>query len=276
MSYIFKTSGAITLTDKEERLILKSTLGQTSGTQPLVHLKMNDNAESNTVVDSMSNFNGTLNGGDNTDDLSSTGKINTSLNFNGTDDYIQVNHGTQSIFSYCMWVYCDPTDQNYNNPFGNQVKIFWSQDDNPSINLYSSYKIGVSIKEGDESTHSAVGTSTLQTNTWTHITITFDGTDLKIYINGVLEDTEDVVGRGALYNVSRIARDDAGRYFKGKIDDFRAYNCVINQTDIENIYNGGVGTEQSNINLIRQTLTAQESITIKDQNSSRLTIREVA
>ncbi|GAJ19937.1 unnamed protein product, partial [marine sediment metagenome] len=55
----------------------------------VAHWKMNDNTDSNAVVDATGNYNGTFKdaGGDpNTDAHSASGKILTALDFDGSDD----------------------------------------------------------------------------------------------------------------------------------------------------------------------------------------------
>ena len=42
----------------------------------------------------------------------------------------------------------------------------------------------------------AISTTTIQDNTWYVVTATYDGTDLKMYVNGSLEDTESASAHG--------------------------------------------------------------------------------
>jgi len=63
---------------------------------------------------------------------------------------------------------------------------------------------------------------------WTHVAVTFDGTDFKLYVNGVLDHTENAPG---------IIDDNAGEdlilvkgngdYFEGSLDDVRIYNRAM-------------------------------------------------
>ena len=212
--------------------------------RPFVHYKMNDDAASTVVVDSMGFLNGTLAGGDNTEDLATTGKIGGALDFNGTDDYVQCNIGNPTNLTYMCWFNALISEQDFNNPSADLVQLMWTQDDNPSIGFRSSGVVRASIKNGSEAGIGATTTTAINDGAWNHVALTFDGTNLKIYLNGVLDATSStVVGRGSHTNVTRLMRDDAGRFVEGKQDDVRFYNFALSAADILNVYNAGTGTE---------------------------------
>ncbi|WP_288376330.1 endo-beta-N-acetylglucosaminidase H [uncultured Chryseobacterium sp.] len=73
----------------------------------------------------------------------------------------------------------------------------------------------------------------LNTNTWYHVAATYDGSNMKIYINGILDATKAQTGSvnstgafnvGYLYNTSRN--------FNGKIDEVRVWKRALSQTEI--------------------------------------------
>lgn len=73
----------------------------------------------------------------------------------------------------------------------------------------------------------------LNANTWYHVAATYDGSNMKIYINGVLDATKAQTGSvnstgafnvGYLYNTSRN--------FNGKIDEVRVWKRALSQTEI--------------------------------------------
>ncbi|MDR6488986.1 hypothetical protein J2799_003521 [Chryseobacterium vietnamense] len=73
----------------------------------------------------------------------------------------------------------------------------------------------------------------LNANTWYHVAATYDGANMKIYINGVLDATKAQTGNvnstgafnvGYLYNTSRN--------FNGKIDEVRVWKRALSQTEI--------------------------------------------
>lgn len=73
----------------------------------------------------------------------------------------------------------------------------------------------------------------LNANTWYHVAATYDGSNMKLYINGVLDATKAQTGSvnsngafnvGYLYNTSRN--------FNGKIDEVRVWKRALSQTEI--------------------------------------------
>ena len=211
---------------------------------PLAHYKMNDDAASTVVIDSgTGGNNGTATF--NTEDNSVTGKVNNALEFDGVDDYVQTNFGNPTEFTYMCWFKVLLSEQDFNNPSGGNVALMWTTDDNPGIQIISNGTIKGNIKDVVEATKAVTSTNTINDNEWNHIALTFDGSTLKLYLNNVLEDTESVTGRGVLSNNSRLMRDDAGRFVKGKQDDVRIYDKSLTAAQISTIYNDGNGTEKT-------------------------------
>ncbi|SFN63911.1 Por secretion system C-terminal sorting domain-containing protein [Chryseobacterium oleae] len=77
------------------------------------------------------------------------------------------------------------------------------------------------------------GTTALNANTWYHVAATYDGSAMKIYINGVLDasrsQTGSITSNGA-FNVGYAY--DSSRNFQGKIDEFRVWKRALTQTEI--------------------------------------------
>jgi hypothetical protein len=86
------------------------------------------------------------------------------------------------------------------------------------------------------------GTATLAANTWTHVAATYDGTTLRLYINGVQVSSSAVSGSmltttGAL----RIGGNGPwGEYFSGLIDEVRVYSRVLTAAEITTDMNTAV------------------------------------
>jgi hypothetical protein len=79
------------------------------------------------------------------------------------------------------------------------------------------------------------GTTSMVANVWTHLAVTYDGTTLRLFVNGVLRNTQSAPGAaittaGAL----RIGGNSVwGEYFKGLIDEVRIYNRALTVTEIQ-------------------------------------------
>ena len=81
----------------------------------------------------------------------------------------------------------------------------------------------------------ATGTAVVPINTWTHLTYTYDGARMRLYVNGTLVRTVTrtgniVLSTGAL----RIGGNSSwGEYFTGLIDDVRVYNRALSLAEVQ-------------------------------------------
>jgi fibronectin type 3 domain-containing protein len=79
------------------------------------------------------------------------------------------------------------------------------------------------------------GAAQLAANTWTHLAVTFDGANLRFYVNGALVATRAVAGSmSASTGVLRIGGNATwGEWFGGLLDDLRIYNRALSQAEIQ-------------------------------------------
>lgn len=79
------------------------------------------------------------------------------------------------------------------------------------------------------------GTSTIPVGTWTHIAGTWDGTTMKVFVNGILEGSLPTTG--AFPTVSNSVRVggsiNGSEYMDGLIDDVRIWNIARTDADIK-------------------------------------------
>jgi hypothetical protein len=87
------------------------------------------------------------------------------------------------------------------------------------------------------------GSYTLSTtNTWYHIVGTFDGTTVKLYVNGVLVQSANATGQISTSNESGIRlmrRWDGGDYWGGRLASVKIYNNALSLSDISANWNSG-------------------------------------
>ncbi|HEY4414397.1 MAG TPA: LamG domain-containing protein [Verrucomicrobiae bacterium] len=94
-----------------------------------------------------------------------------------------------------------------------------------------------------------VATTEIPVGSFTHLAGTWNGTFLKIYINGVLNNTS-VPGAiptdsgcdfdiGGIYHPAIDSCNYVGQFFSGAIDEVSYYSCVLSDDDINAIYNAG-------------------------------------
>lgn len=83
-------------------------------------------------------------------------------------------------------------------------------------------------------------TSTLSANTWYHVTYSWDGSTIRIYLNGNLESTTstgsvNILGAGTIPR--SIGSRSGGNYFNGKFSMFRNYNISLTTDQVLQNYN---------------------------------------
>jgi glucose/arabinose dehydrogenase len=83
------------------------------------------------------------------------------------------------------------------------------------------------------------GTTTLPVNQWTHVAGTYDGSTLRIFVNGNLEASQPASGSLQVSSAPvRIGGNTyANEFFPGRIDDVRIYDRALGEAEIEHDMN---------------------------------------
>jgi hypothetical protein len=183
---------------------------------------------------------------------SAPGKVNTYLNFDGTNDYININsiatplaRGSHSI---SLWFNLNTTHTS-----ASTQKYLFSISSSTSDNDSIVYLQGSGELSPGSLTHSLytgaafADTATVQTTwtagTWYHVVAVYDSiSGMKLYLNGTLVDTDANTSRGSttLSAQADIGREQSNQYFfGGKIDDVRVFNYPVTANQVKEIYNNG-------------------------------------
>ncbi len=82
--------------------------------------------------------------------------------------------------------------------------------------------------------YNSAGVAPLPVDSWSHLAATYDGSRLRLYVNGVLVRTTTVSGNIVTSGMPlRIGGNEVwGEWFAGVIDDVRIYNRALSQTEI--------------------------------------------
>ncbi|MFA7676227.1 MAG: LamG domain-containing protein, partial [Candidatus Shapirobacteria bacterium] len=167
----------------------------------------------------------------------SSGKINSSLNFDGVDDYIDCGDNSSlnltTAFTLSTWLKTNNADSGYivgrfqATDAGYMMR--WS---NTQLTLYYGNTENVSSSSFPSSTD------------WTHAVITFDNGIVKFYRNGIpIGSTSGITINSAdsIHNTisNRWGGSGTGHHFSGQIDDVRIYNYALTPEQVKVLYNGG-------------------------------------
>jgi hypothetical protein len=161
----------------------------------------------------------------------STGRFGKALTFNGAADWVTVADGASLDLTTGMtleaWVY--PTAA------ADGTVIAKESADGVVYALYSSDNAPVPVAYVDAGGYRTVaGTSTLPLSAWSHLAATYDGTTLRLFVNGTLV-SNSVVGSAILTSggALRIGGNSLwGEYFQGRIDEVRIYNRALTAAEI--------------------------------------------
>jgi len=97
--------------------------------------------------------------------------------------------------------------------------------------------------------HQLTSSTPATLNAWAHLVMTYDGSNIKLYVNGTLEDTQAATGNiGGSQSASQkfLVGDhntSKSQYnFDGSIDGVAIWNIALTASDISTLYNGGDGS----------------------------------
>src|SRR5262249_34265357 len=97
----------------------------------------------------------------------------------------------------------------------------------------------------------AYGTATLALNTWSHLAATYDGSTLRLYVNGT--QVGSLAQTGAMTPSASpltIGGDPIfGQYFQGMIDEVRVYSVALTPALIQNDMNAPLSGSFPVVNL---------------------------
>jgi hypothetical protein len=167
------------------------------------------------------------------------GNANSAYSFNGFSGYL-VLPNTFDFLPRTIDLWFNTVNANYSYSYG---AIY--QSDNPFLSYGA---IGVAIKDIDGKkrlllTIAAVTDSfDLVTNSWYNIAMTADlDNNINYYVNGGLIGSKKIVGyltsyEGLSKTIIGSSRFADGQFFNGKIDDIRIYNRVLNDSEINLLY----------------------------------------
>lgn len=81
----------------------------------------------------------------------------------------------------------------------------------------------------------AVGQSVLPAGTWSHLAVTYNGSVLRLFVNGVLARSRTVSGGGVTSTGPLRLGGNAvwGEFFSGQLDDVRLYNRALTASEIQ-------------------------------------------
>jgi len=216
------TSSGVTVTTSNTNTRLVAAFGFNEGTGTTV----------NSTVGGMT---GTISGATWT-----TGKYGGALSFDGVNDWVTVadSAGLDLTTGMTLEAWVQPSAINSWETVmlkedGSEL-AYALYGDNNGNDTGGPRRPGAWIHEGSTS-YSTIGNSQLVVGQWAHLAATYDGSSLRLYVNGVLASTTSVAGSiNVSSGVLRIGGNNVwGEFFNGLIDEVRIYSRALSQTEIQ-------------------------------------------
>jgi hypothetical protein len=157
------------------------------------------------------------------------GQVSQAFNFSGSGRVGLASVPTGNVFTIDAWVYPRKitSPNGYRTIYADDTRGLWLK--NGKINWWS--------PSGDR----FVGNIPLAINTWTHIAITYKGGVFTAYRNGVFDgqasNQNEVLP--ALTGIGIGGHNYHPEDFDGLIDEVEIFNRVLDQSEIQAIYNAG-------------------------------------
>lgn len=198
--------------------------------------KMNEGSGTIIVDDSGFGNNGLTQGGP----LWDTGVAGTALKLNGTNQYASVPDAasldiTQAI-TLAAWIRPEKLASQ------KVITKYSATTDGYLLTLLSTGKVTFQFNQFTSSTYKLNSNTLYPTDgvTWMHIAATYDGSIVKIYINGVLDKSISFVSPPPI-NMNAIpltigVETGGIGLFKGTIDDARIYNYALTSSEISGLF----------------------------------------
>ncbi len=208
-----------------------------------------DEGSGDTVID-FSNYDnhGTINGAEYNEDTPS--KKGYSLDFDGGSDHVLVGdnaslNNISEAVTVAGWIYC------------REASPPWYQyivsNDRDCCGVYAGYSLFISgtrgnfqiwgkENPGDTAERYRIWTiKNISLNKWHHLVGTFNGTELKIYLDGEFENTMSFTGTIAVpasfdLAIGGLGYNPSTWNLNGRVDDVRIYDKALSSSEVKQLY----------------------------------------
>lgn len=181
-----------------------------------------------------------------------SGKFGKALRFDGVNDYLdagkKTNLNIKSAITIEAWI--NPSiaqEKCWDGVSGNYGVLSKVEGPENSANWSwqlrygapDSCYLGFQFNGNPEGNKWVTVKQNLTAGQWYHIAGTFNGKEIKSYLNGKLKDTNKISSIKGYHNKLLIGNDGWANYFSGKIDDVRIHRRALSTEEIKASHDAG-------------------------------------
>ncbi|KPL91653.1 LamG-like jellyroll fold domain-containing protein [Herpetosiphon geysericola] len=166
-----------------------------------------------------------------------SGRYGTAANFDGSNDYLEASvQLNPTAYTQAAWVYPTSSDTNFHGIVGYDNGVLAQRA--PSIYLFQAGRVQVGFGDGSTWNSLSISSAMLSSNTWNHIASTFDGSTMRIYINGVEQANSTAASGKVPYPISNLRVGRIDNYFKGTIDEVSLFDRALSASEVVALKDG--------------------------------------
>jgi hypothetical protein len=172
-------------------------------------------------------------------------RFDRSIYFDGIDDYIDMDNNLSlnpAGFTVSAWVKRDATNSGTVSIVSKRDGAFTKGYD---LRILNNNNIEIIWKNG--SNQSLISNSALPYDEWHHVSAIYNGSEVSIYIDGVLDNVEDKtspVTTNESFQIGAAGKNTPVQYFKGNLDEVRIWDVALSENQLRFIMNQEI-TENS-------------------------------
>ena len=163
------------------------------------------------------------------------------IDLNGTSDYVGIPHNSSqnpgTAFTVEAWI---KADSYASNSWENTIvsKDTWSSvSEGWVIRCGANGKLSFNLALNNNNQWYEVLTSAvMSTGKWYHVAGTYDGSTMKLYLNGKqvgsLSQSGTITATTVDMKIGNIGRPSTSRYFDGQIDEVRVWNAALSEATL--------------------------------------------
>lgn len=187
------------------------------------------------------------------------GESNSSLSFNGINEYLRVQNNDilnfSNYYTISLWIKSNMLNQS-------NAGLIWKQGDY-YLYLNNGYLNLVTFNTFGFASIANISENLISTNKWNNIIAIYNGTNSKLYLNGINVGVVGSTLSGKIRQISnnisigKIIEYETYNPFNGSIDEILIFNYVLSDDEIKQLANGF----NNSINLSIYNLNTNELIT---------------